>query len=92
MTYGIARVLPVIILLSLLGTGTAEAFCFLKNKERRADFTGYPMPAIGFSPATYRDYANALPQSGWYGGNRSALPQPSLPYDNRYDTGSVLRR
>lgn len=93
MTHRIAtRVLPAIILLSLLGTGAAQAFCFLKNNDRRENFTGYPMPAIGFSPALYRDYPYGTLQPAWYGGHRSVLPQQPLPYEGRYGTGSDLQR
>lgn len=86
------RVLPAIVLLSLLGTGAAQAFCFLKNNDRRANYSGYPMPAIGFSPSLLRDYQYRVQPPVRYAGERSLLPQPPLPSDGYYSsTGSILR-
>jgi hypothetical protein len=76
--------LPAIVLLSLLGTGVAQAFCFLKNKDRGASYSNSRMPAIGFSPAVYQGYPYRPLQPGWYG-YQTVAPQ-QLPYDNRYLT------
>jgi hypothetical protein len=85
------RVMPAVVLLSLLGTGTAQAFCFMKHNDRRANFSGYPVPAIGFSPAYYRDYPYGTLQPAWYEGQRSTVPQQPARYDDRYNPGSDLR-
>lgn len=83
------RVVPAIILLSLLGTGVAQAFCFLKNSDRRANFNNSRMPAIGFSPAAFQGYPYNPVQPAWYG-NPAALPQQHQ-YDYRYNTGTGLQ-
>ncbi|MGD8619869.1 MAG: hypothetical protein PVH54_11875 [Gammaproteobacteria bacterium] len=85
------RVLPAVVFLSLLATGAAQAFCFLKHNDRRADFSSYPIPAIGFSPAYYRDYPYGTLQPAWYEGQRSIMPQQPSRYEDRYGAGSDLR-
>lgn len=90
MTYKITtRIVPAVILLSLLGTGVAQAFCFMKNHDRRANFSNNRMPAIGFSPAALEGYQVSPVQPGWYV-YPTALPQ-QLPYDSRYDVDSGLQ-
>ncbi|HUT40993.1 MAG TPA: hypothetical protein VM011_06575 [Gammaproteobacteria bacterium] len=83
------RAVPAIILLTLLGTGAAQAFCFLKGNDRRADFSNSRMPAIGFSPAVFQGYPYSPAQPAWYG-NPAALPQQPY-YDNRYGAGTGLQ-
>jgi len=83
------RVVPAVILLSLLGTGAAQAFCFFKGNDRRADSYKTRMPAVGFMPAGYQGYPYSPLQRGWYG-NPSLLPQQQ-PYDNRYDIGTGMQ-
>lgn len=76
------RVAPALILLSLLATDVAQAFCFLKDHDRRANRNYGRMPAIGFNPSTW-GYPYSPVQPGWYG-NQALLPQ-QLPYDTRRD-------
>lgn len=84
------RVVPAIILLSLLGTGVAQAFCFLKNSERRNGHSNGRMPAIGFSPSVYQGYPySPLQQPARYE-DRNLVPQQPL-YDSRYTAGSGLQ-
>jgi hypothetical protein len=83
------RAVPAIILLTLLGTGAAQAFCFLKGNDRRADFSNSRMPAIGFSPAVYQGYPYSPVQPAWYGNPAGLAQQPY--YDNRYGTGTGLQ-
>lgn len=91
MTHRIAtRVVPAIVLLSLLGTGTAQAFCFLKKNERRMDYGSSRMPAIGFSPTVFQDYPSYAPLPMTRYGN-PAMPPQQPANDSRYDTGSVYR-
>lgn len=78
------RAIAVVVLFAL--TGTAQAFCFLKNKERRMDYSSMPMPAIGFSPAALRDIPAYSPrQPSWY--EDQAVPPRQPLYEERYETG-----
>jgi hypothetical protein len=83
------RVIPVIVLLSLLGTGVAQAFCFLKGHDRSASYNNSRMPAVGFTPAAYPGYSYGPVLPGW-DSNPAVLPQQQ-PYDNYYGAGTVLR-
>ncbi len=83
------RAVPAIILFSLLGTGVAQAFCFMKGHDRHTNFGDNRMPAIGFSPAALQGYFYSPVQPGWYG-YTTVLPQ-QLPNDSRHDVGSGLQ-
>ena len=93
MSYKITtRIVPAVILLSLLGTGMAQAqaFCFLKDNDRRANFNNGRMPAIGFNPAGLQGYLYSPVQPVRYG-NPGVMPR-QLPYDKRYGAGTGLQR
>lgn len=92
MTTRLMQLVPAVFLITaLLGADAAQAFCFLKNQERRGGYDFSRMPAIGFAPDIYRNYQySALPR-GWYAGPLMQ-PQPSPYADSGYVSRNGLQQ
>jgi len=85
------RAVPAILLLALLGTDAAQAFCFLKDHDRRTNYYDGRMPAIGFNPAVFRDYQYSPVPPGWYDDQATLPRRQPHEYDVRPDTGYGLQ-
>lgn len=75
-----------LVVMALLWTGLAQAFCFSfgTGKHRRADYYRGPFPAPGFPARGYPAYLLAPPVPGWYGPPLFGFPLVPANYPGGY--------